>query len=382
MDIYNKIEKSLLGLNSTDTKFAKELQEVKKYYEFYEGRPETIEDDTEDERGQLWKVKTDDYKPTREIRNITKKLMKKQKRFMTAVKPDFIIKSIDGADVERADNKKAIINKILNEGKFWNKFSKAFLDCTIGKRVMLCLITDIDDQGNVLSEKPIRFRFYTMPEFTYEYDPNDCDKLIKVQIAYQDETTIGKLQTEQRWHKWIYEMRGNECWATYQVVDGINTQAYIETVNENGEKVEGDAFAADVVKAAAEHQYPVFVANVDGQPKYIMALHGAGLWGPLWGYISVDSDRNTVYGADFSHQGETPGLGAEIAKPAFSNEFKGKKLFMDGTFKSIAVVKPGKSVAGQDYVDGISGGTITSQGVQAMLFNSLNGYVKFLTSQN
>ena len=153
-------------------------------------------------------------------------------------------------------------------------------------------------------------------------------------------------------------------------------------VNENGEKVEGDAFAADVVKAAAEHQYPVFVANVDGQPKYIMALHGAGLWGPLWGYISVDSDRNTVYGADFSHKGETPGLGAEIAKPAFSNEFKGKKLFMDGTFKSIAVVKPGKSVAGQDYVDGISGGTITSQGVQAMLFNSLNGYVKFLTSQN
>ena len=94
MDIYNKIEKSLLGLNSTDTKFAKELQEVKKYYEFYEGRPEAIEDDTEDERGQLWKVKTDDYKPTREIRNITKKLMKKQKRFMTAVKPDFIIKSI------------------------------------------------------------------------------------------------------------------------------------------------------------------------------------------------------------------------------------------------------------------------------------------------
>ena len=86
-------------------------------------------------------------------------------------------------------------------------------------------------------------------------------------------------------------------------------------VNENGEKVEGDAFATDVVKAAAEHQYPVFVANVDGQPKYIMALHGAGLWGPLWGYISVDSDKNTIYGADFSHQGETPGLGAEISKP-------------------------------------------------------------------
>ena len=91
--------------------------------------------------------------------------------------------------------------------------------------------------------------------------------------------------------------------------------------------------------------------------------------------------KNTIYGAD-SHQGETPGLGAEISKPAFSNEFKGKKIFMSGEFKSVAVVKPGKSVAGQDYVDGISGGTITSKGVDEMLFNSLSGYVKFLTSQN
>ena len=136
-------------------------------------------------------------------------------------------------------------------------------------------------------------------------------------------------------------------------------------VNENGEKVEGDAFTA------TPDQHPVFVANVDGKTKYIMALSGAGLWGPLWGYLSVDDDRNTIYGTDFSHQGETPGLGAEIAKPQFSNEFK-----------SVAIVKPGKSVAGQDYVDGISGGTITSQGVDHMLFNSLNGYVKFLTSQN
>lgn len=147
-------------------------------------------------------------------------------------------------------------------------------------------------------------------------------------------------------------------------------------VNENGEKVEGDAFTA------TPEQHPVFVASVDGQNKYIMALSGAGLWGPLWGYLSVDNDKNTIFGTDFSHQGETPGLGAEIAKPAFSNEFKGKKLFVNGEFKSVAIVKPGKSVAGQDYVDGISGGTITSQGVDHMLFNSLNGYVKFLTSQN
>jgi Na+-transporting NADH:ubiquinone oxidoreductase subunit C len=153
-------------------------------------------------------------------------------------------------------------------------------------------------------------------------------------------------------------------------------------VNAEGEKIEGDAFAGNVETLLHEGKYPVFVADVDGQTKYIMALYGAGLWGPIWGYISVDNNMDTVYGTDFSHEGETPGLGAEITKPAFSNQFKGKNLFRDGEFKSIAVVKAGKSAEGQDYVDGISGGTITSTGVSHMLFDSLSGYVKFLTSNN
>lgn len=153
-------------------------------------------------------------------------------------------------------------------------------------------------------------------------------------------------------------------------------------VNSKGEKVDGDAFSEDASKSFAENKYPVFVANVDGKTKYIMALQGAGLWGPLWGYIALNDDKNTVFGADFSHAGETPGLGAEITTKAFSNEFSGKKIFQNNEFKSIAVVKPGKSAIGQDYVDGISGGTITSQGVDKMIFDSLNGYVSFLTSKN
>ena len=148
-------------------------------------------------------------------------------------------------------------------------------------------------------------------------------------------------------------------------------------INANGEKV-CDAQAA--FAGGQEGTFPVFVANIDGQTKYIMAMNGAGLWGPIWGYISVDADKNTVYGTDFSHAGETPGLGAEITKPAFSSQFAGKQIFKNGEFKSIAVVKPGKSADGQDYVDGISGGTITSQGVGNMLFDSLKGYEKFLTS--
>ena len=92
----------------------------------------------------------------------------------------------------------------------------------------------------------------------------------------------------------------------------------------------GSAFeqvGKDVAFTAIEaEEFPVFVANVNGETKYIMALHGAGLWGPIWGYISVDADKNTVYGTDFSHASETPGLGAEITKPAFSGQFAGKQL--------------------------------------------------------
>lgn len=153
-------------------------------------------------------------------------------------------------------------------------------------------------------------------------------------------------------------------------------------VNGEGGKMEGDAFGEDVAKAFERKVYPVFVANVNGQTKYIMALSGAGLWGPLWGYISVNDDRNTVFGTDFGHAGETPGLGAEIATPEFSGQFAGKHIFINSEFKSIAIVKPGKSATGQDYVDGISGGTITSQGVSMMILNSLSEYKQFLISQN
>ena len=224
MDIYNQIDKSLLGLYSNDRRFIEELREVKQYYEFYEGRVWTPEDDFNDDRGQLWRVKDRDYKPTREVRNITKKLMKKQKRFMTAVQPDIILSSVDDTDKDRIEDKRILLDRILDNGKFWNKFSKAFLDCTIGKRVLLVLSVDEEDECC-----PIKFRFYTMPEFTYEYDPNDSDKLLKVQIAYQDKDTVGKIQQEQRWHKWIYEMREDGyCWCTYEIVDGTNTIAFVE----------------------------------------------------------------------------------------------------------------------------------------------------------
>ena len=157
-------------------------------------------------------------------------------------------------------------------------------------------------------------------------------------------------------------------------------------VDMQGNKVEGatpafDVNVAELSKEAPEKRLlPVYVCTLaDGSTKYILPMYGAGLWGPIWGYISVDSDGSTVYGTYFAHQGETPGLGAEIEKPAFSDQFEGKQMFKDGRFLPVTVVKAGQKPLGdEDYVDAVSGGTITSKGVAAMLSDCLSPYKNFL----
>ena len=162
------------------------------------------------------------------------------------------------------------------------------------------------------------------------------------------------------------------------------TDSYV--VDATGRRAEAEAFgidiAAEVRRDAAERRLPVFVCTLDnGDVKYILPLYGAGLWGPIWGYISVDADGQKVYGSYFAHQGETPGLGAEIGNAAFQQQFAGKRLFIDGEFKPVAVMKKGqKPLDGADYVDAISGGTITSKGVQSMIQDCLLPYEPFLKS--
>lgn len=129
----------------------------------------------------------------------------------------------------------------------------------------------------------------------------------------------------------------------------------------------------------SEDKLSLFIAEVNGETKYIIPLNGNGLWGAIWGYVALDADKNTVYGTYFSHAGETPGLGAEIATSYFQSQFEGKHIKKGDNIVSIAVVKPGKTADGQDYVDGISGGTITSVAVENMLKDNLREYNNFLT---
>lgn len=168
------------------------------------------------------------------------------------------------------------------------------------------------------------------------------------------------------------------------VYDRYITESFL--VNFNGKRTDSatDPFAVDVAAQVKlddnKRLLPVFEAKTKDGAKYIIPVYGAGLWGPIWGYVAFDDNGDTIYGAYFSHQGETPGLGAEIEKPQFQDQFQGKNVFCDGNFTSIAVEKAGQKPAQGDYVNAISGGTITSKGVQTMLENSLRPYQAFLFS--
>ena len=134
-----------------------------------------------------------------------------------------------------------------------------------------------------------------------------------------------------------------------------------------------------------DFQSPLFVCKVEGKTYYIIPLLGKGLWGPVWGNVALQSDFKTIEGVVFDHKGETPGLGAEIIYPIFTDPFIGKTIFDDeGNFTSIKVVKGGaiKLPEAQQIhgVDAISGGTITSNSVNDMLFDCLENYVPYIKS--
>lgn len=162
------------------------------------------------------------------------------------------------------------------------------------------------------------------------------------------------------------------------------TNTYI--VNNKGEIINGNAFSIELekelLKPIEKQQLPIYEFKTDnGELKYILPMRGKGLWGPIWGYISLNADKNTIYGVYFSHKSETPGLGAEIGTEKFQQQFDGKELFKQNKFASIAVLKAGTKAEEQDAVDAVSGGTITSKGVEAMLKHCLQSYVIFLNKK-
>jgi len=152
-------------------------------------------------------------------------------------------------------------------------------------------------------------------------------------------------------------------------------------------KAGSDAFNVDIRKerrdkaiSETDKNYPLFEAKKDGEKVYIIPVVGSGLWGPIWGNICVGEDMRTIRGASFGHKGETPGLGAEISQSFFVNRWLGEEISdKDGMPTKFEVVK-NSSGADPKMVDGITGGTITSVGVQEMVNRCLKPYIAYFNN--
>lgn len=131
-----------------------------------------------------------------------------------------------------------------------------------------------------------------------------------------------------------------------------------------------------------EGKLALYICRVNGETKYVIPVYGMGLWGPISGYIALNSDKSTVYGVYFNHESETAGLGAEIKdNKAWQEKFQGKKLFKNGDDKAIALSVEKKVEDPTTQVDAVTGATLTSNGVRDMLHEALGKYLVFINQK-
>lgn len=136
--------------------------------------------------------------------------------------------------------------------------------------------------------------------------------------------------------------------------------------------------AQEKKKEESEMRLPLYIYKGGSEKIFLFSVRGSGLWDEIWGTIAVKSDMSTIAGASFDHVGETPGLGAEIKdNPTFPAQFKDKQLFNDGKFTSVKVIK--SAIKNPAYeVNGISGATVTCNGVGEMLERGIKYYLPYL----
>lgn len=162
-----------------------------------------------------------------------------------------------------------------------------------------------------------------------------------------------------------------------------------QEITEGGVTAEKVEIAKDYKKPADQRAYPVFIYHADGKPddveSYIFPLYGAGLWDAIWGYIALDTDMNTIGGITLAHAGETPGLGARITEGEVQARYVGKKIFDEsGELVAVQMMKgEGKDYSSDEHkVDGMSGATITGNGVNNMLKAYLGHYESYIKAKS
>ncbi len=168
-----------------------------------------------------------------------------------------------------------------------------------------------------------------------------------------------------------------------EVLDLFEGQVKQAVVMADGTPMEGKkAIEVDMAqerkKAEDERMYPVYEVALDGSKYFIFSVRGSGLWDAIWGNIALKEDMNTVAGVSFDHAGETPGLGAEIKdNTKWKGQFAGKKIYDGNEYVSVNVRKGG-AIDKDHEVDGLSGATVTADGVTDMLYSGLKAYIPYM----
>ena len=174
-----------------------------------------------------------------------------------------------------------------------------------------------------------------------------------------------------------YKPIGEESWSSTDItrIFEDNIDAYV--LNTKGNRVDIDP---SIINTETDiENFPIYVDKKNGIVNgYAIPISGKGLWSTLYGYFAIEPDGITAKGITFYAHKETPGLGGEVDKPWFQNNFIGKR-FVDeeGNLVGVKVMK-GKANPESPYeVDGISGATITSKGLESFLINDLEKYEPF-----
>ncbi len=180
----------------------------------------------------------------------------------------------------------------------------------------------------------------------------------------------------------VLDEKGRQIKTNEEIVEMFTSQIEGMVLDSNGKMVEGvsvgDLTAEDInlrLKTGQKEYYPLYIYKdkTTGNKKYAIHMSGMGLWSVVKAYMAMNSDLETISGMVFYDHAETPGLGGEIEKDFFQNQFEGKRMREKGKLKEFNIIKPGLET--DDFcISGISAATMTCNGVKAFINKDFKVY--------
>ncbi len=253
---------------------------------------------------------------------------------------------------------------------------------TLMVAILLCLVCSIIVAGAAVSLKPIQLA-------NKQLDKN-YNILLAAGLASKEK--MGREQIETAFKQITTRIVNLEAgrYATDAELETIKAAGYNPSAYDQLKASKDPALSASLPSnkdlaniRRLEKFAAVYTVESNGVvEKMVLPVHGYGLWSTLYGFLALEGDLQTVVGLGFYSHGETPGLGGEVDNPAWKALWNGKKLYNDSGDLAIQVVKGKAAADDMNSVDGLSGATLTSNGVSNLVqfWVGENGFGKFLTT--